>query len=204
MITVVEYGVGNVGAILNMLDHLEIDAVASSDPRQLESAERLILPGVGAFDVAMRALHAHGLLGPLESAVLGKRVPVLGVCLGMQLLARRSEEGAESGLGWIAADVVRIPVSDPRVTKIPHVGWTDVRITRPNRLLEESGSAQRFYFVHSYIMRCDKSVDVTATFDYGDQSQLCCAVEKDNVMGVQFHPEKSHRFGMQVLRRFAS
>jgi glutamine amidotransferase len=204
MITVVEYGVGNVGAILNMLDHLGLDVVSSGDPAKIESAERLILPGVGAYDVAMRALRTRGLLGPLESAVIGKRVPVLGICLGMQLLARGSEEGIESGLGWIAADVVRIPVSDPGATKVPHVGWTNVRVTRSNRLLERVASAQRFYFAHSYLMRCDESVDVTATFDYGDQSQLCCAVETGNVMGVQFHPEKSHRFGMQVLRRFAS
>lgn len=204
MISVVEYGVGNVGAILNMLDHLGIDAVSSGDPGKIESAERLILPGVGAFDVAMRALRARGLLGPLESAVIGKRVPVLGICLGMQLLARRSEEGIESGLGWIAADVVRIPVLDPSVTKVPHMGWSDVRVTRPNRLLEGFAAAQRFYFAHSYLMRCDEPVHATATFDYGGHSQLCCAVEAGNVMGVQFHPEKSHRFGMQVFRRFAS
>lgn len=204
MITIVEYGVGNVGSTLNMLDHLGVDAEASSDPWKIEGAERLILPGVGAFDVAMRTLRTRGLLGPLQSAVIGRRVPVLGVCLGMQLFARCSEEGVEPGLGWIAADVVRIPVSDPEVTKIPHVGWTDVRVSRPNRLLGGSGSDQRFYFAHSYVMICDDCFDVTGTFEYGDQTQLCCAVEKDNIMGVQFHPEKSHRFGMRVFSRFAS
>jgi len=203
MITVVEFGIGNIGAILNMLDHLGIDAEASSDARRLEAAERLILPGVGAFDAAMSALRGRDLLGPLQSAVVGRSVPVLGVCLGMQLLGRRSEEGSCRGLGWIEADVVRIPVSDS-TTKIPHVGWTDVRVTRSNRLLDASTSTPRYYFVHSFVMRCDEPRDVIVTFQYGSGAEHCCAVEKGNVTGVQFHPEKSHRFGMDVFRRFAS
>ena len=203
MITVVEYGIGNVGAILNMLDHLGIEAEASGDKGRVEAAERLILPGVGAFDAAMKALREHDLIGPLQSAVIGRGVRVLGVCLGMQLMARCSEEGNSRGLGWIESDVVRIPISDP-TAKIPHVGWTDVHVMRSNRLLNASGSHPRFYFVHSYVMRCDAACDVIGTFEYGGLKEHCCAVEKNNVMGVQFHPEKSHRFGMELLRRFAS
>lgn len=200
MITVVDYGVGNIGAILNMLDYLGIDAQASGDPDMLERAERLILPGVGAFDKAMSTLHSRQLIGPLNRAVLERKVPVMGVCLGMQLLARRSEEGSEAGLGWINADVRRITLPEGSPLKVPHIGWMEVKPTRFNALFEPGSASERFYFDHSYHMICDRQEDVSAVIDYG--MPLCCAVHVGNVSGVQFHPEKSHRFGMRLLRAF--
>nr|WHW29461.1 putative imidazole glycerol phosphate synthase subunit HisH [uncultured bacterium] len=201
MITVVDYGVGNIGAILNMLDYLGIDAQASGDPDVLERADQLILPGVGAFDKAMSTLRAKKLVEPLNRAVLERKVPVMGVCLGMQLLARRSEEGNEAGLGWIDADVCRIALPEGSALKVPHIGWMDVRPTHPSHLFDpESPDTERFYFDHSYHVCCDREEDISAVIDYG--RPMCCAVQVGNVSGVQFHPEKSHRFGMRLLRAF--
>ena len=202
MITVVDYGVGNIGAILNMLDYLGIDAQASGDPDVLARADQLILPGVGAFDRAMSTLRTKKLIEPLSRAVLERKVPVMGVCLGMQLLARSSEEGNEVGLGWIEADVRRItlPVGSP--LKVPHIGWMDVQPVRPSVLFDHCSATERFYFDHSYQVTCDRQEDVSAVIDYG--TPLCCAVQAGNVSGVQFHPEKSHRFGMRLLRSFAA
>lgn len=200
MITVVDYGVGNVGAILNMLDYLGIDAEASSDGQQIASASKLILPGVGAFDKAMLTLRERRLIEPLNTAVLERRVPVLGVCLGMQLLARSSEEGQERGLGYVDAEVVRITVPSDSALKVPHIGWMEVNPTGRGRLFASTQAQERFYFDHSYHVVCADQEDVSATFPYG--AELCCALERTNVFGVQFHPEKSHRFGMRVLNTF--
>lgn len=201
MITVVDYGVGNIGALLNMFEYLGIDARASSDPRIISGAEKLVLPGVGAFDKAMTTLRKRQLVVPLNEAVLERRVPVLGVCLGMQLLARRSEEGVESGLGWIDADVHRVNVPAGSGLKVPHIGWMETRPTRCSSLFDPALPTERFYFDHGYHMVCDRTENVTAGIDYG--SELCCAVENKHILGVQFHPEKSHRFGMRVLKAFA-
>lgn len=200
MITVVDYGVGNVGAILNMLDYLGIDGQASSDAGQIAAADQLILPGVGAFDKAVLTLREKRLIEPLNTAVLERRVPVLGVCLGMQLLARRSEEGQEDGLGYIDAQVVRITVPQGSALKVPHIGWMEVKPTGRGRLFDPTMAQERFYFDHSYHVVCADPQAVSSTISYG--AELCCALEKSNVFGVQFHPEKSHRFGMQVLNRF--
>jgi glutamine amidotransferase len=200
VITVVDYGVGNIGAILNMLDYLSIEAQASGDPDVLAQAERLILPGVGAFDKAMSTLRSRQLIKPLNHAALERKVPVMGVCLGMQLLARRSEEGNEAGLGWIDADVHRISLPTGTSLKVPHIGWMEVRPTRPSDFFNPDLTDERFYFDHSYHVICDRQEDVTATIDYS--TPLCCAVQVGNVFGVQFHPEKSHRFGMRLLRAF--
>lgn len=200
MITVVDYGVGNIGAILNMLDYLGIEAQASGDSDVLERADRLILPGVGSFDKAMSTLRTRQLIEPLNRAVLERKVPVMGVCLGMQLLARRSEEGSEAGLGWINADVHRITLTVGSPLKVPHIGWMEVLPTRHSTLFDPDVASERFYFDHSYHLLCDRQDDVSAVMDYG--SPLCCAVQAGNVCGVQFHPEKSHRFGMRLLRAF--
>lgn len=199
VITVVDYGVGNIGALLNMFDYLGIEARASGDFREIATADKLVLPGVGAFDRAMSALRARGLVSALEETVLNRRCPVLGVCLGMQLLARRSEEGSEAGLGWIDADVRRIRPPAGSSLKVPHIGWMEVRPVGAGALFGVSG--ERYYFDHSYFVSCDSAEDVVAVIDYG--SELCCAVSSRNVHGVQFHPEKSHRFGMRLLRSFA-
>ena len=202
MITVVDYGVGNIGAILNMLDYLGIDAQASGDPDVLERADQLILPGVGAFDKAMSTLRSRQLIEPLNRAVLERKVPVMGVCLGMQLLARRSEEGNEAGLGWIDADVRRITLPAGSALKVPHIGWMEIQPARSSLLFDPGLPTERFYFDHSYHVTCDRQKDVSATIDYG--MPMCCAVQVGNVSGVQFHPEKSHRFGMRLLRAFGA
>jgi glutamine amidotransferase len=201
MLVVVDYGVGNIGALLNMYEHLGIDCVASGDPAVLRAADKLILPGVGAFDRAMATLRSAALVAPLEEAVLERRAPLLGVCLGMQLLGRRSEEGTEPGLGWIAADVQRIVPPAGSSLKVPHVGWAEVTPAGTSGLFPAGAERERFYFVHSYHMVCEEVADVAGTVDYG--TPLCCAVSRGNIRGVQFHPEKSHRFGMRLLRDFA-
>lgn len=200
MITVVDYGVGNIGAILNMLDYLGIEAEAQCNPSDIEHAEKLILPGVGAFDKAMSTLRSRGLIPSLNKAVLQRKVPVLGVCLGMQLLARRSEEGREAGLGYIDADVRRITLPLDSSLKVPHIGWMEIQPTQRSPLFDPARQTERFYFDHGYHMVCDDVADVSATIEYS--APLCCAVGRSNVFGVQFHPEKSHRFGMRLLDSF--
>ncbi len=201
MITIVDYGVGNISALLNMFDYLGIDAVATSNPREIAAASKLILPGVGAFDKAMRTLRERDLVAPLNEAARERGTPVLGVCLGMQLLARRSEEGSEPGLGWIDADVRRIRPEDNSNLKVPHIGWSDIEPTGTSPLFGRNEQRERFYFVHSYHMVCDRDADVAARIEYG--GPLVCAVGRGNIHGAQFHPEKSHRFGMRLLREYA-
>ncbi len=200
MITVVDYGVGNIGAILNMLDYIGIDAQSSSDPAVLRQAGPLILPGVGAFDKAMTALRLLRLIEPLTHAVKQRGVPVLGICLGMQLLAHRSEEGQESGLGWINAEVRRIRLMPGSPLKIPHIGWAEIQPTRASFLFNPDELTERYYFDHSYYMVPANVGDISAVINY--ESPLCCAVESGNILGTQFHPEKSHRFGIRLLATF--
>jgi glutamine amidotransferase len=202
MITIVDYGVGNTGALRNMFDYLGIDAEISNSINSIENSTKLVLPGVGSFDKAMTTLHNSGLVEPLNTAVLLRSVPVLGVCLGMQLMARRSEEGIEMGLGWIEADVIRITPSINTGLKGPNIGWRHAKKTGISGLLDNVQADARYYFNHSYQIVCDNPHDVLATIDYG--SPLTCAVAKGHITGVQFHPEKSHRYGMSVLAAFAA
>jgi glutamine amidotransferase len=201
MILVVDYGVGNISALLNMFDYLGVEARASSDAHTIVKAKKLVLPGVGAFDKAMSTLRARDLVAPLNEAVRGQGSLVLGICLGMQLLTRTSEEGSETGLGWIDADVRRIKPPDGANLKVPHIGWSDLKPTGRSALFPAGGPRERFYFVHSYHVCCHSPADVAATIDYG--SALVCAVNHGNIHGAQFHPEKSHRFGMRLLQSFA-
>ena len=202
MIVIVDYGVGNIGALLNMFEYLGVDAEASGDGQTLVEAHKIVLPGVGAFDKAMSRLRSQRLVEPLNEAVLGRRTPVLGVCLGMQLLGRRSEEGNEVGLGWIEADVRRMTVPAGSGLKVPHIGWADVRPTRRSALFQPGSETERFYFDHSFYVSCDDDRNVIAVIDYG--GELCCALSVGNICGVQFHPEKSHRYGMRLLKAFAT
>ena len=205
MIGIINYGVGNVGSIINMLSYLGVDAQMVSDPIELVNYDKYILPGVGAFDTGMKQLMLKGFVGPLENEILKNKKPILGICLGMQMLARRSEEGVVAGLGWIEADVVKFRPdgSSPHVSlKIPHMGWSELKLHHKATLHRNGDIDQKFYFVHSYHMVCDHHLDIAATAEHG----ITCtaSVEKDNIFGVQFHPEKSHRFGMQLFRNFAN
>jgi len=201
MIVIVDYKMGNIGSILNMLKKIGIPSTISSDPKEIMAAEKLILPGVGSFDNGMSNLERSGLLPVLNEKVLNGKTPVLGICLGMQLLTRKSEEGRSSGLGWIAADTVRFQFgADKQGLKIPHMGWNSVSFIRGSRIssgLEEP----RFYFVHSFPVRCDRDENILGRTIYG--YEFASAIYKDNIIGVQFHPEKSHRFGLTLFRNFA-
>ncbi len=202
MITIVDYGLGNLGSILNMLRKVGVAAELTGEPERVAKAEKLILPGVGAFDNGMENLARLGLIDILNDRVCGQHIPILGICLGAQLLTRRSEEGHRSGLGWIEADTIRF-FSRVAVQgfKVPHMGWSDLTTSKPSPLFVEN-TEQRFYFVHSYHFHCDRSEDTLATADYG--YSFTAAFSRGNVYGVQFHPEKSHKFGMELLRRFAA
>ncbi len=204
MIVVVDYGMGNLGSILNMLKKIRTEAVVSSSIRVIERADKLILPGVGAFDNGMANLKERHLIPVLNRKVLEEGTPILGLCLGMQLFTRRSEEGQLPGLGWIAADTVRFRI-DPSQSplKVPHMGWNEVRIRQDHPIWRElSGEPPSFYFVHSYHVSCDRESTVLATTQYG--YEFASAVVKDSIVGTQFHPEKSHSFGMKLLRGFGT
>ena len=190
---------GNFASVLRMVQKVGGTARLVDDPAELRSADRIILAGVGAFDNGMTSLREGGWLEPLHEAVLERRVPVLGICLGMQLLCHGSEEGSLPGLGWIDAEVKRLAPADPAL-KVPHMGWNTVAVVRPNPLLAADLAEQRFYFVHSYYVSCRDRSDVVALGDHGQQFDA--ALGRGNIHGVQFHPEKSHRFGMALMRNF--
>lgn len=193
-------GIGNVGSVRSMYRHLGLDAELIDIPRPLVPGDRLVLPGVGAFDMGAEALERRGFVPFLRDAAAAGH-PLLGICLGMQLLGRGSEEGKRPGLGLIPADVIRLDPGSVR-TRIPHMGWNVVTPKRDNPLLPPAGEEQRFYFTHGYRVRCDGEEQVWATTVHGEE--FPSVVGLANVMGVQFHPEKSHRFGKTLLARFAS
>ncbi|MBN1306082.1 MAG: imidazole glycerol phosphate synthase subunit HisH [Anaerolineales bacterium] len=202
MIVIVDYGMGNLGSILNMLKKIGVTgAKISSSPDEVEQADKLILPGVGAFDTGMKRLAETGLLEVLNEKVLKSKTPTLGVCLGMQLITKSSEEGQLPGLGWIDARTIRFQF-DPRQTglKIPHMGWNFIEFQREGALLMDMYPGSRFYFVHSYHVVCGNAADVLATTNYG--YDFVSIVQHENIMGVQFHPEKSHKFGMRIYKNF--
>lgn len=201
-IVVIDYGMGNVGSILNMLRKVGAQGVLSQGPDDVMRAEKLILPGVGAFDKGMGNLRAMGYAAALGERVLNQRVPILGICLGMQLFTQRSEEGTAPGLGWMDAETIRFRFPEgTRQLKVPHMGWDDVSVCKPSPLFADAAEGRRFYFVHSYHVVCRDPADVLATTEYG--FPFTSAVCRANIVGTQFHPEKSHRFGMDLLRRFA-
>lgn len=199
MITIVDYGMGNLGAVLNMFKRIGARARIAATLDEVRGAERLVLPGVGAFDAAMQRINGSGLREVLEHKARVERVPLLGICLGMQLLTRGSEEGTEPGLGWIAAATRRFaPLPG---LKVPHMGWNVVRPTRPHPLTDGLPPEPRFYFVHSYHVQVDDPRDSLLRAHYG--VDFDAAIGHDNIVGAQFHAEKSHRFGMALLANFA-
>ena len=200
MIIIIDYGMGNIGSILNMLKKIGAQAKISGDPGEIRAAEKIILPGVGAFDTGMRQLNEHGLVELLNEKVLEQKTPVLGVCLGMHLLVKKSEEGALPGLGWIDGETVRFHFDSKQTgLKVPHMGWNNITIQHSDPLLRDL-EGSRFYFVHSYHLLCHNSADIIAATHHG--YEFPSIVRRGNIMGTQFHPEKSHRFGMQLYRNF--
>lgn len=200
MITIVDYGMGNLGSIGNMLKRIGVQSETTSDPSRIASAARLILPGVGAFDAGMDNLERSGLRPILDERVCDARVPVLGICLGMQLMTHSSGEGERRGLGWVEAETLRFAPADPAL-KVPHMGWNIARPVRADALVQALPDQARFYFVHSYYVICERAEDVLLTTRHG--TEFHSGFRHGNVWGVQFHPEKSHRFGMHLLRNFA-
>jgi glutamine amidotransferase len=198
MIVIVDYGTGNVGAVANMLRKAGARARISASTADIEAADKLVLPGVGHFDSGMRKLGDTGLVPALNEQVLSRRKPVLGICLGMQMMTRGSEEGSTPGLGWIDAYTHRFP--DLAGLRVPHMGWNTVRPEKQASLFARGGDTERFYFVHSYFVKTADPDRVAATCGYG--IDFAAAFEAENIFGVQFHPEKSHLFGMGLLKRF--
>jgi glutamine amidotransferase len=199
-ITIVDYGMGNLRSVKNMIRYLGGYAVISADPEEIAAAEKIILPGVGSFGYAMERIGELGLKASLDEAALNRKVPLLGICLGMQLLTSYSEEGDCRGLGYIDAVTTRYTKEEVGEEKIPHMGWDSVQIQNPCPLVEEISEADRFYFVHSYHVACKDRKDCIATTHYGIDADTI--IGSGNVLGAQFHPEKSHKFGMKLMKNF--
>lgn len=202
MITIVDYGSCNVGSIVNMLKKIGAESCVASRPDDIVTATKIILPGVGAFDNGIKNLHSRGFTEPLTRRVMEDRIPVLGLCLGAQLLTTGSEEGQLPGLGWLNARTVkfRFPHEEGAL-KVPHMGWNTVHIEKPSALLLNLPEPARFYFVHSYHLIADPGLIVTST-NYG--YSFASGVQQGHIAGFQFHPEKSHKFGMQLFRNFVN
>ena len=199
-ICIIDYGLGNLASIRNMIRKAGGKSEISADPAKVASAEKLILPGVGHFAAGMQNLHNSGILPVFNEAFLKKKTPILGICLGMQLMAKHSEEGDVDGLGWFDAEIIRFRQEQMGTLKVPHMGWNLVHTTRDNNLIPFSDEEKRFYFVHSYIVVPDNPNIIIGSTHYG--GEFCAAFQSNNIFGVQFHPEKSHRFGMKLIKRF--
>ena len=201
MIVIIDYGMGNLGSVVNMFKKVGITSKVSSDISVIGDAEKLILPGVGAFDNGIKNLRERGLISILNSKVLRDKTPILGLCLGMQLFTHRSEEGKMPGLGWLDAETIRFKFQPlDAYLKIPHMGWNTIQICQPNPIFVDMNNDVRFYFVHSYHVVCSDEHMVLAKTHYG--YEFASVVGKENIVGTQFHPEKSHRFGMKLLTNF--
>jgi imidazole glycerol-phosphate synthase subunit HisH len=202
MISVVDYGLGNVEAFLTMYKRLGFEANRAKTKADLSAASKIILPGVGAFDHAIKLLNKSGMRETLETLVLGDKIPILGVCVGMQMLATSSDEGNLLGLGWIPGRVCLLsPSLEDASFPMPHMGWNTVVPQKGHPLFINLEQEAKFYFLHSYYFECDKVLNKTANVFYG--FDFACSVSSDNIHGVQFHPEKSHHFGAQLLKNYA-
>jgi imidazole glycerol-phosphate synthase subunit HisH len=202
MIAIVDYGSGNIQAIKNIFTKLKVDSFFASSAEDLKRATRIILPGVGAFDEAMSQLNSSGMREALDKAVLLNKTPVLGVCVGMQIMASRSDEGLLNGLGWFDADVRRFDESNISLKpKLPHMGWNEIEPIQSHSILNSIDIEKGFYFLHSYYFDCNDENDVLIHAYYGQK--FACAVHKNNIFGFQFHPEKSHSNGINLFKNFA-
>jgi len=203
MIVIIDYGLGNIRAFENVYKQLNVPIRIATTASDISDATKIILPGVGAFDYAIEQLDKSGMRSALDEKVLQQRVPVLGICVGMQIMAKSSEEGSLSGLGWIDAVVKKFDASKiKQATQLPHMGWNDVQHESDSRLFKDLEKESRFYFLHSYYFHAFKAENILAITDYG--GEFTSAVNTDNIYGVQFHPEKSHHYGIQLLKNFAN
>lgn len=198
-IVIINYGMGNLNSVHNILLHLNIPAIISDDRKVIRDATKLILPGVGSFDTAVQNLKSRNLWDSIDDAVGENKTPILGICLGMQLMTKMSEEGQLPGFGWIDADTKKL--TQHKLYKVPNIGWRFITPTKHDDFFVPNHDELKFYFVHSYYVECHQKNDVMATIQYG--KQFTCAFQKENILGVQFHPEKSHQYGMAFLKYFA-
>ncbi len=202
MIAIIDYGLGNVKAFANVYKRLNLPIIIAKEASALDAATKIILPGVGAFDYAMTLLDNSGMREKLEYCALEQGVPVLGICVGMQILANSSEEGSLAGLGWIAGKVRKFQPEQIHANPLPHMGWNTVTPKATTTIFQDMQPTERFYFLHSYYFDCDQSSNTIATANYG--ADFTCSVNKNNIYGVQFHPEKSHQAGVQLLKNFGT
>ncbi len=202
MIGIIDYGMGNIKAFSNIYKSLNVPHKVVKVEEHLEDVEKIILPGVGAFDHAMRQLNRSGFLDALNDLVLNQKKPVLGVCVGMQMMANCSEEGILKGLGWVDATVNKFNKEELNNKPLPHMGWNSVDCTIDNQLFKNIGVNSRFYFLHSYYFNPENKENSIALAGYG--KKFTCAVNRGNIFGVQFHPEKSHHNGVQLLKNFSN
>lgn len=200
MVCIIDYEVGNIGSIENMIKKVGYECVVSRDPNIIKKADKLLLPGVGSFDYAIKKLKEFNLVELLNDEVLVKKKPILGICLGMQLMTNGSDEGKEIGLGWIDSYTYKFNVSEK--IKVPHMGWNISNIKKKNFLTENLYIENRFYFVHSYCIKCNNEEDILFTTNYGEE--FVSGFSKENIFGLQFHPEKSHKFGKKIFENFCS
>ncbi|HCY74446.1 MAG TPA: imidazole glycerol phosphate synthase subunit HisH [Ignavibacteriales bacterium] len=200
MIVIINYGMGNLRSVYNKFKRMDVQCKISSDIKEIEAAEKLILPGVGHFKYGIENLSKLGLIDILNRKVIKDKTPIMGICLGTQLFCKHSEEGESDGLGWIDAEVVRFKVSDKIKYKVPHMGWNDVKVINSNSLDKIITKDDKFYFVHSYHLKCNNPMDIWMTSEY--DYEFVSAVHRDNIYGTQFHPEKSHDVGYALLKKF--
>lgn len=201
MVTIVDYGMGNLGSIFNMFKKIGVPSKITSNKSEIEKAEKILLPGVGSFDAAMNKINELDFKELLNYKALEEKIPVLGICLGMQLLTNSSEEGILPGLGWIPAETLKFKFEKEQNLKIPHMGWNLVEKNRDSKLTEGFIDETRFYFVHSYYVKCQYDSNSILKTTYG--LTFDSAIQNENIYGAQFHPEKSHKFGMNLLMNFS-